>query len=118
VAFTGVFSQGTGIFTQNELLVQAGDTIGGRTLTSFGSPVINDSGRVAFFATYEGGAGIFTQTSLIAKTGDTICGKTLIALGQPAINSGGAVAFTALFSDRSSAVILARPVLVPSKPGK
>jgi hypothetical protein len=118
VAFTGVFSGGTGVFTQNELLVQAGDTIGGRTLTSFGSPVINDRGRVAFFATYEGGAGIFTQTSLIAKAGDTVCGRTLVALGQPAINSGGAVAFTALFSDRSSAVILARPVMVAAKPEK
>jgi hypothetical protein len=73
VAFMGVFSGGTGIFTQNALLVQAGDTIGGQTLTSFGYPVINDSGIVAFYATYPGGAGIFTQTSLIAKTGDTIC---------------------------------------------
>ena len=111
----GVFSGGTGVFTQNALLVQAGDTIGGQTLTSFGYPVINDSGVVAFFATYPGGAGIFTQTSLIAKTGDTICGRTLIGLGQPAINSGGAVAFAALFSDRSSAVILARPVMVPAE---
>jgi hypothetical protein len=114
VAFMGVFSGGTGVFTQNALLEQTGDTIAGRKLTSFGSPVINDTGLVAFFATYPGGAGIFTQTSLIAKTGDTICGKTLIGVGQPAINSSGAVAFTALFSDRSSAVILARPLVVPA----
>ena len=111
----GVFAGGTGVFTQNALLVQAGETIGGRKLTSFGSPVINDTGLVAFFATYPGGAGIFTQTSLIAKTGDTIRGRTLIGFGQPAINSGGAVAFTALCSDGSSAVILARPVLVPAE---
>jgi hypothetical protein len=115
VAFMGVFSGGTGVFTQNALLEQTGDTIGGRKLTSFGSPVINDTGLVAFFATYPGGEGIFTQTSLIANTGDTICGKTLIGVGQPAINSSGAVAFTALFSDRSSAVILARPVIVSGK---
>jgi hypothetical protein len=115
VAFMGAFSGGTGVFTQNALLEQTGDTVGGRKLTSFGSPVINDRGLVAFFATYPGGSGIFTQTSLIAKTGDTICGKTLIGLGQPAINSSGAVAFTAWFSDRSSAVILARPALVSTK---
>jgi hypothetical protein len=115
VAFMGVFPGGTGVFTQNALLEQTGDTIGGRKLTSFGSPVLNDTGLVAFFATYPGGEGIFTQTSLIAKTGDTICGKTLIGVGQPAINSSGAVAFTALFSDRSSAVILARPAIVPAK---
>ncbi len=115
VAFMGVFSGGTGVFTQNALLEQTGDMIDGRKLTTFGSPVINDSGLVAFFATYPGGAGIFTQTSLIAKTGDTISGKTLIGLGQPAINSSGAVAFTAFFSDRSSAVVLARPATVPTK---
>ena len=115
VAFMGVFSGGTGVFTQNSLLEQTGDTIGGRKLTSFGSPVINDTGLVAFIATYPGGEGIFTQTSLIAKTGDTISGKTLVGVGQPAINSSGAVAFTALFLDRSSAVILAQPVIVPAK---
>lgn len=115
VAFMGVFSGGTGIFTQNALLEQTGDTIGGREITSFGSPVINDMGLVAFFATYPGGAGIFTQTGLIAKTGDAIRGKTLIGLGQPAINGSGAVAFTALFSDRSSAVVLAQPVIVPAQ---
>jgi hypothetical protein len=115
VAFMGVFSGGTGIFTQKALLVQAGDTIGGETLTSFGYPVINDSGVVAFFATYPGGEGIFTQTSLIVKTGDTIDGRTLIGLGQPAMNISGAVAFAASFSDHSSAVIVARPAMVPAE---
>jgi hypothetical protein len=107
----GAFPGGTGVFTQKTLLVQAGDIIGGRTLTSSGYPVINDGGTVAFFATYTGGSGIFTQNSLIAKTGDTICGRALIGLGQPAINSGGDVAFAALFSDGSSAIILARPMV-------
>lgn len=109
VAFVGSFPSGTGVFTQKDLLVQAGDTIGGQTLTSFGYPVISDSGVVAFFATYPGGVGIFTQTALIAKTGDAICGRTLIGVGQPAISQGGTLAFTALLSDRSSAIILARP---------
>lgn len=115
VAFVGAFSGGTGVFTQKALLVQAGDTIGGQTLTSFGYPVINDSGVVAFFATYPGGAGVFTQTSLIAKTGDAICGRTVIGLGQPAINSGGLIAFAALFSDDSSAIILAQPKIPPTQ---
>jgi hypothetical protein len=115
VAFIGVFSGGTGIFTQKALLVQTDDTIGGQTLTSFGYPVINDSGVVAFVATYPGGEGIFTQSSLIVKTGDTIGGKTLIGLGQPAINISGAVAFAASFSDHSSAVIVARPAMVSAE---
>jgi hypothetical protein len=111
VAFVGVFPGGTGVFTQKDLLLQAGDTIGGQTLTTFGYPVINDAGIVAFFATYEGGAGIFTQSSLIAKTGDMIAWKTLTDLGQPVINRSGAVVFAGLFSDGSSAIILARPIL-------
>jgi hypothetical protein len=88
--------------------VQAGDKIGGQTLTSFGYPVISD-GVVAFFATYSGGEGIFTQRTLVAKTGDTIGGRTLVGVGQPAISQSGTVAFAALFSDRSSAIVLAKP---------
>jgi hypothetical protein len=63
--------------------VESGDAISGQTVTSFGYPVINESGIVAFFATYPGGEGIFTQTSLIAKAGDAICGRKLIGLGSP-----------------------------------
>jgi hypothetical protein len=114
VAFTGVFSGGTGIFTQNALLVKEGDRIGGQKLTSFGYPVLNDSGTVAFFATYPGGAGIFTKTALIAKTGDTLGGQTLVGLGQPAINNSGAIAFAASFSNGSSAIIVARPITAVS----
>ena len=109
VAFVGVFADGTGVFTQKDLLVQAGDKIGGQTLATFGFPVISDNGTVAFFATYPGGEGIFTQKTIIAKTGDTLEGKTLIGVGQPAISQGGIVAFEAQFSDRSSAIVLARP---------
>jgi hypothetical protein len=109
VAFVGVFSGGTGVFTQKDMLVQAGDKIGRQTLTTFGYPVISDNGVVAFFATYPSGEGIFTQKALIAKTGETIDGRTLVGVGQPVISQGGTVAFAALFSDRSSAIILARP---------
>lgn len=109
VAFVGVFSDGTGVFTQKEILVQAGDKIGGQTLTTFGYPVISGTGTVAFFATYPGGEGIFTQKTVIAKTGDTLYGKTLIGVGQPVISEGGIVAFEGQFSDRSSAIVLARP---------
>jgi hypothetical protein len=109
VAFVGVFSDGIGIFTQKSLLVQVGDVIGGQKLTSLGLPVINDAGIVAYTATTSGGMGVFTQSSLIAKTGDAVRGKTVVNLGPPAINSSGEVAFVAMFSDSSSAVILARP---------
>jgi hypothetical protein len=114
VAFFGTFSGGTGIFTQRALLVRSGDTVAGQKLTSFGLPVIDDGGTVAFLGTYPGGVGIFTQSTVITKTGDTIDGRTLTALGQPAINCGGEVAFAAWFSDGSSAIMLARPVMFQS----
>jgi hypothetical protein len=114
VAFVGAFTGGTGIFTQKALLVRSGDTVGGQKLTSFGLPVIDDRGTAAFLATYPGGAGIFTQSTLIAKTGDTVCGKTLAGAGPPAINRGGEVAFSAWFSDGSSAIMLARPIVLQS----
>jgi hypothetical protein len=109
VAFVGAFPGGTGVFTQKAMLVRSGNTIGGKTLTSFGLPMIDDSGTAAFFGTYPGGEGIFTQSSVIAKTGDQVGGRTLTGLGQPAMNGGGAVAFAALFSDGSSAIVLAHP---------
>lgn len=117
VAFVGAFAGGTGIFTQKALLVRSGDTVGGQKLTSFGLPVIDDSGTVAFFATHPDGAGIFTQSTVIAKAGDTVCGQTLTGLGQPAINRGGEVAFPAWFSDGSSAIMLARPIMLQSDRG-
>ena len=115
IAFFGTFSGGTGIFTQKALLVRSGDTVGGQKLTSFGLPVIADNGTVAFLGTYPGGAGIFTQSTVIAKTGEMVDGRALTGLGQPAINCGGDVTFAGSFSDGSSAIMLARPVMVQSK---
>lgn len=114
VAFAGTFSGGTGIFTQKALLAQSSDVMGGKTLTGFGLPVIDDRGTVAFLGTYSGGVGIFTQSTVIAKTGDTVGGRTLTGLGQPAINRSGEVTFAAWFSDGSSAIMLARPMMIQS----
>jgi hypothetical protein len=109
IAFRGLFSGGSGIFTPSALLATTGDTIGGKTLTNLEVPAINDSGTVAFFGTFSGGSGIFTPSALLAKTGDTIGGKTLTSfppsaltgLGSPAINDSGTVAFLGAFSGGS-----------------
>jgi len=115
VAFFGTFSGGTGIFTQKALLVRSGETVGGQRLIGFGLPVIDDSGTVAFLGIYSGGVGIFTQSKLIAKTGDRVDGRILTGLGQPAINCAGDVTFGAWFADGSSAIMLARPIMLQSK---
>ena len=114
VAFFGTYPGGAGIFTQKALLVRSGGTVGGQKLTSFGLPVIDDSGTVAFLGIYPGGVGIFTQSTLIAKTGDRVDGKILSGLGQPVINCAGEVTFGAWFTDGSSAIMLARPIMVQS----
>jgi hypothetical protein len=107
VAFKASFSGGrSGIFTQNGLLVQQGDTIDGYELGgSLSHPSLNDSGQVAF----EGGFGIFTQNSRVARIWDMIGGKELLSVNSPAINNSGQVAFLGDFTDGSTAVILASP---------
>jgi hypothetical protein len=51
VTFFGHFSGGQGIFNQHSLIAAFGDTIEGKTLTGFGTPLaFNDAGDVAFVA--------------------------------------------------------------------
>jgi len=53
----------SGIFTQEGLVVSAGQTIGGRTLSSVSSPHINNLGEIAFSAGFiGGGSGILLAT--------------------------------------------------------
>ena len=81
-----------------QLVVQTGDTIDGKTLDGVGNPLINDSGDIVFFGTFFGGDGIFTPTSLVAGTGDTIDGKTLTGAGNQLINDSGDIVFEGSFS--------------------
>ena len=105
-AFVADFSGGGGIlsegvFTQNALLAQTGDTIGGKTLTgidSGGTVGLNDNGEVAFTGFFSGSQGIFTQDALLAQNGDTIGGKVLENVGGPSLNDNCEVAFRGGFS--------------------
>lgn len=91
------FIEGSGIFTQSELLFSEKQTIDGNlvdSLNSFDYPLINNAGEVAFqgaidepnsctpptscFAT-----GIFTQNRLLVRDGDTIGNLTIEALDEP-----------------------------------
>jgi hypothetical protein len=101
---------------QFRILVQTGDTIGGKTLTGISSPVLNDSGAVAFYGTFSDGTGIFTPIELLARSGyfdangnfigEIIDGKLVLRIGflrpdvaytEPAINNPGTVLFEASF---------------------
>ncbi len=79
------------------ILAQTGDTIDGKTLTSVGSPIINNEGTVAFQGSFDGGSGIFTDSKLLVQTGDTIGGNTLTDILEFVMNNAGTVAFLGTF---------------------
>lgn len=104
IAFLGSFEGGSGIFTQDRLLVESGDVISGVRLDHFAQPAINNAGTIAFFATSGNASaqGIFTQYSSVALVGESIAGKTLAGsatMTAPSINARGDVAFVGRFSD-------------------
>lgn len=109
VAFTATFTDGSGsgrgIFTQNGLLVRNGQVFGGKTLSTFGDPSINNSGDVACWSQFvlTTGTGILKQNSLIAKSGDVLAGHTLTSFGKfPTLNDSGVVAYLANYSGGSA----------------
>ena len=121
IVFVGTFQDGEGIFVNDQLVVQTGDTIDGKTLTSLLpgvtllKPSFNDNADIAFRAGFAGGEGIFTQNALIAATGDIIDGKQVTRiLGAPTINNRGDIVFQAIFSDGGSGLFLNDSLLVVS----
>jgi hypothetical protein len=58
VVFRGSFAGGSGIFTPTNLLVGAGDTVDGKTLTDTSDPFITDNGDVVFLGSFAGGSGV------------------------------------------------------------
>lgn len=83
------------------IVVQTGDTIGGKTLVFLGyNPKINNAGTVVFEAGFNnggGGAGIFTPSKQLVGTGDIIDGNLLGGFSYPAVNDAGTVVFNATF---------------------
>ncbi len=112
VAFRANFSDASGsssgVFTQNRVVAEVGDTKGGKMLTGFSiNPSLNDSGNVGYRARFPGPSpgtfrGFFIEDTLIAGRGDVIGGKTLTSVLQdPSLNNSGDIAFLADFTDIS-----------------
>jgi len=119
IAFKGIFTGGEGIFLDDRLIVETGDTIDGRTLTSVVAgllpfkPSLNNSGEIAFVGTFEGGEGVFTQEKLIAATGDVIDSRQLTGIGgQASINNPGDVVFKAGLEGGETALFVNRSLVV------
>jgi hypothetical protein len=117
LVFIGFFNGGSGIFKRSRLLAQSGSTIAGKRLGGFGTVAVNDGGMVAFTSLPDYTSpdcrlcnGVFTPSSVVAYTGDVIGGKTLSAVGHDiAINDAGEIVFAAVFTDGSTAIVLAQP---------
>jgi hypothetical protein len=85
--------------------VRTGDTIAGRTLTSLGTPALNNNEQIVFQARFDDGLpgcgvtraceGIFTPTALLMKSGDIFGGQTLTGIFDPNMNDAGTFAFFA-----------------------
>lgn len=109
VAFPGTVnsSGATGIFTgSGGPLTTIADTTGVfGSLTSVGTPTINDAGTVAFTAGIGGSGAIFTGNGgALTQLTDP---STIVGVNQPVINSSGQVLFQALLSTGEQALVRA-----------
>jgi hypothetical protein len=99
VVFLAAYDGREGVFTQHELVVATGQTIGGETVGEFlSAPYINDAGEVAFLAATKDGKAIFTSNEVIARTDEEYHGNTLLDLSAPSLNQAGTVAFLGAYS--------------------
>lgn len=103
----GLNRPGGSICTPSTIVAQNGSIIGGITVTSALSPVINNAGTIAFVGQFSGGEGIFTTSAVLAKTGNTIDGLTIGDIF-------GVDSFFLSLSDNGTAVFDA---FLPSAPG-
>ena len=94
---------GSGLLTQNRLVVETGDVIQGKTLTDLTPhPLIDNSGNAYFFSNFDGGFGYFSETELIVAKDDEVSGKTLTNFGGAFVNGSGDFVFTGIFDDGGS----------------
>lgn len=67
IAFIGVTASGRGIFTQDRVIAEVGDSLLGSTISSVSAPVINDQGQIAFYAGLANGVDALVVTSLVPE---------------------------------------------------
>jgi hypothetical protein len=99
------------------VLVESGDTIDGKVLTSIEGfiPAINNNGTIAFVAHFQGGSGVFTHSHLLAKAGDTIGGATISSFRGPVgLDANGTVVFSALISGGGAGIFTPTALILKS----
>ncbi len=109
-------SGGTAVITPTSIVAEAGQTIGGKTLTSVGGvPAINNSGTILFGGVYglvaQNQFGIFSSTAAVVQNGQSIGGFTIAGPADPLINDYGVIAFEAAFSGKTGLFTTTEPVL-------
>ena len=109
-------SGGAAVITPTSIIAEAGQTIGGKTLTSVGGvPAINNSGTILFGGVYGlvslNQFGIFSSTAAVVQSGQSIGGFTIAGPGNPLLNDYGQIAFEAAFSGKTGLFTTTEPVL-------
>jgi len=116
VVASSSLSGGSAVVTPTSIVAEAGQTIGGKTLTGVGSPLaVNNSGTILFGGVYglvaQNQFGIFSSTSAVVLSGQSIGGFTIAGPGNPLINDYGVIAFEALFSGKTGLFTTTEPVI-------
>ncbi|HLK20720.1 MAG TPA: hypothetical protein VKT81_17320, partial [Bryobacteraceae bacterium] len=109
-------SGGSAVITPTSIIAEAGQTIGGKTLTGVGGvPAINNLGTILFGGVYglvaQNQFGIFSSTDAVVLSGQSIGGITIAGPGNPLINDYGQIAFEAAFSGKTGLFTTTEPVL-------
>ncbi len=123
VAFTSSFEDSVtgsfnkGIFINDQLRVQSGDTIDGLVIKSPTSPSLNANGDLAFTALFQdpmtgSSQGIFINDQLQVQSGDTVDGWVIKSPARPSLNANGDLAFEALLQDPTTRFFSERGIFV------
>jgi hypothetical protein len=111
VVYTAFLPQGgRGLFVNEDLLFQPGDTIDGRTITLiFRFPQINDFGTVVVEGRYAGPdepVAIFSQHGILARSGQVIDGYTIGNLVFPRIGDNGDIAYFGFLNELNYSTVV------------
>jgi hypothetical protein len=83
VAFLANYTGGgMGVLVNQSVALQTGDIVDGKTITSLGKPIINDSGLVVAWAQFNDGSQAILTATVPEPMGSTIFATAALALGS------------------------------------
>lgn len=108
---------GNAVFSSTQRLIGTGDVVGGHTITEVRNLSVNDAGSVAVFVWLQNASdGLFVDGQPVAVENETmIDGELLYRLESQFVrlNETGQVAFIGTVTNRTGAIYVATPTLLP-----